>query len=126
MTLRAGPHWYRTAVFYEVLLRAFYDGDGDGTGDFPGLIAKLDYLEWLGVDCLWIPPFCQSPLRDGGYDVSDFRQILPAYGTLDDVIELLEQAHARGIRVIGDMVINHTSDAHPWFQEARRPGSAKR
>ena len=112
--------WYQRAVFYEVYVRAFFDGDNDGTGDLLGLTEKLDYLAWLGVDCLWLLPFYQSPLRDGGYDISDFFSVLPEYGDLADAETLVEEAHRRGIRVIADLVINHTSDAHPWFQESRR------
>jgi maltose alpha-D-glucosyltransferase/alpha-amylase len=115
-----GAHWYKTAVFYEVLVRSFQDGDGDGQGDLRGLTERLDYLQWLGVDCLWLPPFYDSPLRDGGYDISDYRAILAASGTVDDFAALLEAAHARGIRVITDLVLNHTSDRHPWFQRSRR------
>jgi maltose alpha-D-glucosyltransferase / alpha-amylase len=115
----AQPEWYKRAVFYEVLVRAFADSDGDGTGDLRGLASKLDYLAWLGVDCLWLPPFYASPLRDGGYDISDFRAVLPEFGTVDDFVYLLDEAHGRGIRVITDLVLNHTSDAHPWFQESR-------
>jgi maltose alpha-D-glucosyltransferase/alpha-amylase len=111
--------WYKSAVFYEVLVRAFNDSSNDGTGDLRGLADKLDYLEWLGVDCLWLPPFYASPLRDGGYDISDFRAVLPEFGNVDDFVYLLDQAHRRGIRVITDLVLNHTSDAHPWFQESR-------
>jgi len=115
----AEPQWYKRAVFYEVLVRAFADSDGDGAGDLRGLAGKLDYLAWLGVDCLWLPPFYASPLRDGGYDISDFRAVLPEFGTVDDFVYLLDQAHRRGIRVVTDLVLNHTSDAHPWFQESR-------
>ncbi|MHB1534497.1 MAG: maltose alpha-D-glucosyltransferase [Acidimicrobiales bacterium] len=114
------PHWYQRAVFYEVLVRGFYDANDDGTGDLAGLTAKLDYLQWLGVDCLWLLPFYQSPLRDGGYDISDFWTILPEYGDLADAVELVEQAHKRGIRIIADLVMNHTSDQHPWFLESRQ------
>ncbi|TDC73272.1 maltose alpha-D-glucosyltransferase [Streptomyces hainanensis] len=113
------PGWYKRAVFYEVLVRAFADSDGDGVGDLRGLTARLDHLKWLGVDCLWLPPFYASPLRDGGYDISDYRSVLPEFGTIDDFVALLDAAHQRGIRVIVDMVMNHTSDAHPWFQESR-------
>ncbi len=112
--------WYRRAVFYEVLVRGFYDSNADGTGDLRGITEKLEYLEWLGVDCLWLLPFYDSPLRDGGYDISDFFTVLPEYGDLKDAQELIEEAHRRGIRVIADMVVNHTSDAHPWFQESRQ------
>jgi maltose alpha-D-glucosyltransferase/alpha-amylase len=120
------PLWYKTAVFYELYVRGFQDGGGDGSGDFRGLTERLDYLQWLGVDCIWLLPIFPSPLRDGGYDVSDYFSILPTYGTLGDFYEFLEAAHHRGIRVIADLVMNHTSDQHPWFQEARRPGSPKR
>ncbi len=113
------PHWYRRAVFYEVLVRGFFDGNQDGTGDLQGLTAKLDYLEWLGVDCLWLLPFYKSPLRDGGYDISDFWTVLPAYGDLADATKLIEEAHRRGIRIVADLVMNHTSDQHPWFLESR-------
>ncbi|MFN2588004.1 MAG: maltose alpha-D-glucosyltransferase [Actinomycetota bacterium] len=122
----ANPQWYKTAVFYELYVRSFYDSNADGFGDFTGLLQKLDYLEWLGVDCLWLLPFFQSPLRDGGYDISDFYGILPEYGTLNDFMEFLDVAHSKGMRVIADFVVNHTSDQHPWFQESRVPGSAKR
>ncbi|MFP3899789.1 MAG: maltose alpha-D-glucosyltransferase [Acidimicrobiia bacterium] len=116
-----GDHlWFQRAVFYEVAVRGFYDSDGDGYGDFRGLTERLDYLEWLGVDCLWLLPFLNSPLRDGGYDVSDFYTVLPEYGNIEDVAVFIDQAHRRGIRVVADMVMNHTSDAHPWFQESRR------
>lgn len=111
--------WYKSAVFYEVLVRAFNDSGNDGTGDLRGLAGQLDYLDWLGIDCLWLPPFYASPLRDGGYDISDFRAVLPEFGTVDDFVYLLDQAHRRGIRVVTDLVLNHTSEAHPWFQESR-------
>jgi len=117
--LRHDPNWHKKAVFYEVLVRAFSDSNGSGSGDFTGLISKLDYLQWLGVDCLWLPPFYASPLRDGGYDVSDYNSVLPEFGTLPDFTELVSQAHARGLRVIVDLVMNHTSDQHPWFQASR-------
>ena len=120
------PLWYKTAVFYELYVRGFQDGSGDGSGDFRGLTERLDYLQWLGIDCVWLLPIFPSPLRDGGYDVADYFSILPSYGTLGDFYEFLEAAHDRGIRVIADLVMNHTSDQHPWFQEARRPGSPKR
>ncbi|MFP5375202.1 MAG: maltose alpha-D-glucosyltransferase [Acidimicrobiia bacterium] len=112
--------WYQRAVFYELYVRAFFDGDDDGTGDLGGVCRKLDYLRWLGVDCIWLLPFYQSPLRDGGYDISDYFSVLAEYGDLADVETLVEEAHKRGIRVIADLVVNHTSDAHPWFQESRQ------
>jgi maltose alpha-D-glucosyltransferase / alpha-amylase len=124
--LERDPLWFKTAVFYELYVRSFYDSNADGYGDFPGLTEKLDYLEWLGIDCIWLLPFYQSPLKDGGYDISDFYSILPEYGNLNDFVEFLEAAHARNIRVVADLVMNHTSDQHPWFQEARDPRSPKR
>ncbi|WP_040087568.1 maltose alpha-D-glucosyltransferase [Corynebacterium humireducens] len=117
---RPEPEWYKEAVFYEVLVRAFYDPEGTGSGSLRGLTEKLDYLQWLGVDCLWLPPFYDSPLRDGGYDIRNFREVLPEFGTVDDFVELMDEAHKRGIRVITDLVMNHTSDSHAWFQESRR------
>ncbi len=114
------PLWFKRAVFYEVLVRSFKDSNGDGVGDFIGLRDKLDYLEWLGVDCLWLPPFFTSPLRDGGYDVADYQNIMPEVGKLEDFKALLDDAHSRGLRVIIDFVMNHTSDQHRWFQESRR------
>jgi maltose alpha-D-glucosyltransferase/alpha-amylase len=125
--LRDDPLWFKDAVFYEVYVRGFYDSDGDGVGDFRGLTEKLDYLEWLGVDCLWLLPMYESPLRDGGYDIADYYKILPDYGTLEEFKEFLDEAHRRGIRVITDLVINHTSDQHPWFKEASSsPDSPRR
>ncbi len=111
--------WYRRGVFYEVLTRGFFDSNDDGIGDLAGLRAKLDYLEWLGVDCLWLLPFYPSPMRDGGYDISDFFTVHAELGFLDDLVEFLDDAHRRGIRVIADLVMNHTSDQHPWFIESR-------
>ncbi len=111
--------WYQRAVFYEVLVQAFFDSNDDGHGDLRGLAAKLDYLQWLGVDCLWLPPFYDSPRRDGGYDIRDYYQVAPEYGTTDDFVDLVDAAHARGIRVITDLVLNHTSDTHKWFNESR-------
>ncbi len=119
-TLPEDPTWFQRAVFYEVLVRSFYDSNGDGQGDLPGLTEKLDYLQWLGVDCLWLPPFYDSPLRDGGYDIRDFQKVLPEFGTIEDFVALLDAAHQRGIRVITDFVMNHTSDTHEWFQHSRR------
>jgi maltose alpha-D-glucosyltransferase / alpha-amylase len=119
MALSQDDRWYQSAVFYEVFPRAFCDANGDGEGDLAGLTSKLDHLAWLGIDCIWLPPFYRSPLRDGGYDISDFFSVQPAYGVLGDAAVLLEEAHERGIRVVGDLVVNHTSDQHPWFQESR-------
>jgi maltose alpha-D-glucosyltransferase/alpha-amylase len=117
--LPGGPEWYRTAVFYEVMLRSFSDSTGAGSGDLAGLIQRLDYLAWLGVDCLWLPPFYPSPMRDGGYDVADYTAVAPQYGTLADFTRLVAAAHQRGMRVVVDLVMNHTSDQHPWFQSSR-------
>jgi maltose alpha-D-glucosyltransferase / alpha-amylase len=111
--------WYKDAIFYEVYVRGFFDSNGDGVGDFRGLTGKLDYLEWLGITCIWLLPFYNSPLRDGGYDIADYYMVLPDYGTIEDFKDFLKAAHARQIRVIADLIINHTSDQHPWFQEAR-------
>ncbi|WP_219413255.1 maltose alpha-D-glucosyltransferase [Pseudonocardia nigra] len=119
-TLDVDQDWFKRAVFYEVLVRAFNDSNRDGTGDLRGLTEKLDYIKWLGVDCLWLPPFYDSPLRDGGYDIRDFRAVLPEFGTVEDFVVLLDEAHKRGVRVITDLVMNHTSDTHPWFEESRR------
>jgi maltose alpha-D-glucosyltransferase/alpha-amylase len=121
------PTWFKTAVFYEIYVRGFFDGNGDGMGDFRGLIEKLDYLQWLGVDCVWLLPMYPSPLKDGGYDISGFDGIHPDYGSLAEFERFIGEAHQRGIRVIADLVMNHTSSDHPWFQEARSdPDSPKR
>jgi maltose alpha-D-glucosyltransferase/alpha-amylase len=122
------PAWYRDAVIYQLHVRTFLDSDSDGIGDFRGLAQKLDYLQELGVNALWLLPFYPSPLRDDGYDIADFRGINPIYGTMRDFREFLREAHRRGLRVITELVINHTSDQHPWFQRARaaRPGSPYR
>jgi maltose alpha-D-glucosyltransferase/alpha-amylase len=113
------PLWFKRAVFYEVLIRGFRDSNGDGTGDIRGLTEKLDYLQWLGVDCIWLLPIYESPLRDGGYDISDFMKVLPEFGDLGDFVQLVDEAHARGMRIIADLVMNHSSDQHPWFQASR-------
>jgi maltose alpha-D-glucosyltransferase/alpha-amylase len=115
----AQPLWFKTAVFYEIHIRGFFDGNGDGSGDFRGLIEKLDYLQWLGIDCIWLLPFYKSPLRDGGYDIADYTEVHPDYGSVEDVRAFIEAAHQRGIRVIADLVMNHTSSEHEWFQQAR-------
>ena len=121
-TLGVDHDWFKRAVFYEVLVRAFADSNRDGTGDLRGLTEKLDYIQWLGVDCLWLPPFYDSPLRDGGYDIRDFRAVLPEFGTVDDFVVLLDEAHKRGIRVITDLVMNHTSDPTLVRGVAAQPG----
>jgi len=112
--------WYKDAVIYEVHVKAFRDSNGDGRGDFRGLLEKLDYLEELGINCLWLLPFYPSPQKDDGYDIAEYRGVHPDYGTLDDFRAFLDEAHRRGIRVIIELVLNHTSDEHPWFREARR------
>jgi len=119
------PLWFKDAIIYELHVRAFFDSHGDGIGDFRGLTEKLDYLQDLGVTTLWLLPFCPSPLRDDGYDIADYAGIHPDYGTLRDFKSFLREAHKRGLRVITELVLNHTSDQHPWFQRARRarPGS---
>jgi len=117
--------WWQEAVFYQIYPRSFQDTNGDGWGDLPGLIGRLDYLRDLGVDALWLTPIFPSPDRDGGYDVSDYRQIDPRYGTLQDLQELLAAAHQRGLKIILDLVVNHTSNRHPWFQSSRRGGAKK-
>jgi maltose alpha-D-glucosyltransferase/alpha-amylase len=124
----ADPLWYKDAVIYELHVRAFFDSNGDGIGDFPGLIQKLDYIQELGVNCIWLLPFYPSPLKDDGYDISNYRDVHKSYGTLRDFKLFLREAHNRGLRVFTELVVNHTSDQHPWFQAARRaaPGSAKR
>jgi len=122
------PLWYKDAIIYELHIRAFMDSNADGIGDFPGLLSKLDYLQDLGVTCLWILPFFPSPLRDDGYDIADYVDVNPSYGTLNDFKQVLDAAHQRGMQVMIELVINHTSDQHPWFQAARKalPGSPER
>ncbi len=125
---RQDPLWYKSAVIYEVHVRAFFDSNGDGVGDFLGLTEKLGYIQDLGVTAIWLLPFYPSPLKDDGYDIADYYSINPIYGTLSDFEGLLREAHARGLRVITELVLNHTSDQHPWFQRSRRarPGSVER
>ena len=119
------PLWYKDAIIYQVHVKSFFDANNDGVGDFPGLLAKLDYIAELGVNVVWLLPFYPSPRRDDGYDIADYRGVHSDYGQLADVRHFIQEAHARGIRVITELVINHTSDQHPWFQRARRakPGS---
>ena len=112
-------NWFKNAIFYEVNVRAYRDSNGDGHGDLPGLTSKLDYFKWLGIDCIWLQPIYPSPLNDDGYDIADFYGIFSTYGNLDDFRALVEAAHLRGMRVIADLVLNHTSDQHPWFQASR-------
>ncbi len=113
------PDWFKRAVFYEVLVRSFQDSNGDGVGDLRGLTSKLDYLQWLGVDCL-VRPSSFPPLRDGDHDVADYTSVvLPEFGDLADFVEFVDSAHQRGMRVVIDFVMNHTSDQHPWFQASR-------
>lgn len=121
-------HWYRDAVIYQLHVKSFFDANDDGIGDFAGLMEKLDYISELGVDTLWLLPFYPSPLRDDGYDIADYRDVNPSYGKLRDAKRFVREAHARGLRVITELVINHTSDQHPWFQKAReaKPGSPAR
>jgi maltose alpha-D-glucosyltransferase/alpha-amylase len=122
------PLWYKDAIIYEVHVKAFFDSNDDGIGDFPGLTSKLDYLHDLGVNTIWLLPFYPSPFRDDGYDVADYHNVHPAYGTREDFRRFVREAHRRGLRVITELVVNHTSDQHPWFQAARRApkGSVKR
>ena len=122
------PLWYRDAVIYQVHVKSFYDSNGDGVGDFAGLIEKLDYIADLGVNTIWLLPFYPSPRRDDGYDIAEYRGVHPDYGTMSDARRFIGEAHRRGLRVITELVVNHTSDQHPWFQRARKakPGSAAR
>src|SRR5678809_1534248 len=122
------PLWYKDAIIYELHVRAFHDTVGDGVGDFRGLTEKLDYLQDLGITAIWLLPFYPSPLKDDGYDIADYANINPEYGTLESFQEFLAAAHQRGLRVITEFVVNHTSDQHPWFQAARSapPGSVER
>ena len=125
---RSDPLWYKDAVIYQLHIKAFFDANNDGIGDFAGLMQKLDYVQELGVNTVWVLPFYPSPLRDDGYDIADYRNINPSYGTMRDFRRFVRAAHERGLRVITELVINHTSDQHPWFQRARqaKPGSAHR
>ena len=122
------PLWYKDAVIYELHVRAFADSDGDGIGDIVGLTSKLDYLVNLGVTAIWLLPFYPSPLKDDGYDIADYTAVHPAYGDIADVRQFIREAHRRSLRIITELVCNHTSDQHPWFQRARRakPGSVYR
>jgi maltose alpha-D-glucosyltransferase/alpha-amylase len=120
--------WYRDAIIYQLHVKSFFDANSDGIGDFRGLTQKLDYTRDLGATAIWVMPFYPSPLRDDGYDISDYRAINLSYGTMRDFRIFVREAHERGLRIITELVINHTSDQHPWFQRARnaKPGSAAR
>jgi maltose alpha-D-glucosyltransferase/alpha-amylase len=122
------PFWYKDAIIYELHVRAFADSNGDGIGDFAGLLSRLDYLQDLGVTCIWLLPFFPSPLRDDGYDIANYVDVNPSYGTLNDFRLFLDAAHQRNMQVMIELVINHTSDQHPWFKAARLapPGSPAR
>ncbi len=117
--MTSDDQWYKDAIFYELQVKSFYDSNGDGVGDFAGLIEKLNYIQELGVDCIWITPFYPSPQRDDGYDVADYYGVNPDYGNIKDVRLFIKEAHRRGMRVMTDLVLNHTSDQHQWFQAAR-------
>ena len=117
--IKQNPDWWKNAVFYHIYPMSFKDSNGDGIGDIRGIIGELDYLVALGVDAIWLSPVYCSPLVDYGYDISDYCDIDPVFGNLDDFRELLIQAHSKGIRVVMDLVMNHTSDKHPWFTESR-------
>src|SRR4051812_50060303 len=126
MNSPAEPLWFKNAIIYQLHIKAFADSDGDGVGDFRGLIGKLDYLADLGVTALWLLPFFPSPLRDDGYDVADYRQDHARYGSLQGFDDFVAAAHARGLRVIPDPLLNHTADLHPWLQAApRRPAGSR-
>ena len=121
------PHsWWKSAIVYQIYPRSFADSNGDGTGDIPGIISKLDYLAQLGVDVVWLSPIYTSPMDDNGYDISDYQDVDPLFGSLDDLDELIAGLHERGIKLVMDLVVNHTSDEHPWFVESRNPKSPKR
>jgi maltose alpha-D-glucosyltransferase / alpha-amylase len=125
---RSDTDWYRDAIIYQLHVKSFFDSNDDGVGDFEGVTRKLDYIKDLGVTAIWVMPFYPSPLRDDGYDIAEYRGINPSYGSMRDFRRFVKEAHSRGLRVITELVINHTSDQHPWFQKARRarPGSAAR
>src|SRR5258707_15775226 len=118
---RAASLWFKDAVIYQVHVRAFQDSNNDGIGDFRGLTSRLDYIQDLGVTALWLLPFFPSPLKDDGYDIADYMSVNPSYGTIEDFRAFLDAAHERGLQVMIELVMNHTSDHHPWFQAARLP-----
>lgn len=112
--------WWKEAIVYQIYPRSFMDSNGDGIGDIPGIISKLDYLKELGIDVVWLCPCFKSPNDDNGYDISDYRDIMDEFGTMDDFKELLKQTHERGMKLLLDLVVNHSSDEHPWFVESRK------
>jgi maltose alpha-D-glucosyltransferase/alpha-amylase len=122
------PGWYKDAIIYQLHIKSFFDANNDGVGDFEGLLKRLDYIAEIGVTAIWLLPFYPSPRRDDGYDIAEYRDVHPEYGKLSDVKRFIDEAHKRGLKVITELVINHTSDQHPWFQRARKakPGSAAR
>src|SRR6201996_9633201 len=117
------PLWYKDAVIYQLNVKSFFDSNDDGIGDFPGLTSKLQYIRDLGVNTIWLMPFYPSPLKDDGYDISEYTNIHPQYGTLDDFRTMLGEAHRLGLKVVAELIIHHTSDQHPWFQAARQAPS---
>ena len=114
------PNWLNDAVFYEIYPQSFYDSNGDGIGDLQGIIQKLDYVKNLGCNAIWLNPVYDSPFMDAGYDVRDYKRVAPRYGTNEDLVELFDEAHARGIKILLDLVPGHTSDTNPWFLEAKK------
>ena len=126
LSVMADPLWYKDAVIYQLHVKSFFDSNNDGVGDFPGLLQKLDYIKSLGVNAIWLLPFYPSPRRDDGYDIADYRGVHPDYGTLADFKRVVAGAHERDIRVITELVINHTSDQHAWFQRARAAKARQR
>ena len=118
--------WWHSAVVYQIYPRSFADSDGDGIGDLPGIVAHLDHLNELGVDVVWLSPVYSSPMDDNGYDISDYTDVDPTFGTLDDLDRLIAALHERGMKLVMDLVVNHTSDEHPWFQGSRDPASDTR
>ena len=119
-TSEEDPFWYKDAIIYQLHVKAFFDSDNDGMGDFKGLTERLDYIKDLGVTVIWVMPFYPSPMRDDGYDISEYKNVHPDYGTKRDFRAFVREAHELGLKVITELVINHTSDEHPWFQRARR------
>ena len=121
----SSPSWWRSAVIYQIYPRSFQDSNGDGVGDIPGIVSRLDYLKRLGIDAIWLSPVCKSPQADNGYDISDYKDIDPLFGTVQDMKCLIEEASHRNIKIILDLVLNHTSDEHPWFVEAKKSKVSK-